>query len=105
MQDQVELAATIQSAMRELKLSPEALAKKLGVNGIMVNKLICGEVVPSTHLEQQMIEVLRIDPKRVSNLSGRRQKSAGSRPQHILRAGFRKHRHFVLNEYWLTMVF
>jgi len=42
----------------------------------MVEKIICGDVVPSSHLEKQMIEVLEITPDRVKGLTQRRQKRA-----------------------------
>ena len=72
MRDQVELSAAIQSAMKKKKLSPEALGKTLGVSKVMVSKIMCGDVIPSGHLEKQMVEVLEISPDRVRNLAGRR---------------------------------
>ena len=72
MRDQVELSAAIQSAMKKKKLSPEALGKTLGVSTVMVSKIMCGDVIPSGHLEKQMVEVLEISPDRVKNLAGRR---------------------------------
>ena len=72
MRDQVELSAAIQSAMKKKKLSPEALGKTLGVSTIMVGKIMCGDVIPSGHLEKQMIEIREISPDRVKNLAGRR---------------------------------
>jgi len=72
MRDQVELSAAIQSAMKKKKLSPEALGKTLGVRTVMVSKIMCGDVIPSGHLEKQMVEVLEISPDRVRNLAGRR---------------------------------
>jgi ribosome-binding protein aMBF1 (putative translation factor) len=77
MRDQVELSAAIRLAMREKKLAPEVLGKKLGVSPIMLDKIMCGDVVPSRHLEKQMIEVLEIEPDRVKNLASRRQKRSG----------------------------
>jgi hypothetical protein len=44
----------------------------------MVEKIICGDVVPSSHLEKQMIEVLEIKPDRVKGLAQRRRKRANS---------------------------
>ena len=63
--DQVELSAAIQRVMREKKLTAEELRKRLGVSAHMLRKIICGEVVRSSHLEKQMIEVLEIKPDRV----------------------------------------
>lgn len=78
MRDEIELSAAIQTAMKNNKLSPEALGKTLEVSAIMVNKIICGEVVPSGHLEKQMIEILKINPDRVKNLGGRRRQGASA---------------------------
>jgi len=74
MRDQVELSAAIRRVMRDKNLSPAELGKKLGVSEVMIDKIICGEVVPSRHLEKQMIEILEIKPDRVKNLAARRQK-------------------------------
>jgi ribosome-binding protein aMBF1 (putative translation factor) len=76
MRDQVELAASIQRAMKNKKLSPQELGKKLGVNQVMVTKIICGDVVPSSHLEKQMIHILEIDPNRVKHLVGKQKNRA-----------------------------
>ena len=50
----------IHRAMRHKRLERNGLAKLLGMNEIMVNKLLSGEVVPSRHLEKKMIELLGI---------------------------------------------
>jgi ribosome-binding protein aMBF1 (putative translation factor) len=78
MRDQVELSAAIQTAMKKKKISPEGLRKRLGVSAIMVTKIMCGEVVPSGHLEKQMIEILEISPDRVKNLAARRRHGASA---------------------------
>jgi len=44
----------------------------------MVNKIICGDVIPSGHLEKQMIEILEINPDRVKNLAGRPRRGASA---------------------------
>ena len=72
MRDQVELSAAIQRVMKEKKLTPEELGKRLGVSAVMLGKIICGDVVPSSHLEKQMMEVLEIKPDRTKSLSARR---------------------------------
>jgi ribosome-binding protein aMBF1 (putative translation factor) len=77
MQDQVELSAAVRRAMRDKKLSPTELGKKLGVSTIMIDKIVCGDVVPSSHLEKQLIEVLQIKPDRVKKLVSRRRKQSG----------------------------
>ena len=74
MRDQIELSAAIKQAMREKKLSREELGKKLSVNAIMLDKILCGDVAPSRHLEKQMTEILEIEPERVKSLATRRQK-------------------------------
>ena len=86
MRAQVELSAAIQTAMKKKKLSPEALGKTLGVSAIMVTKIICGEVVPSGHLEKQMIEILEINPERVKNLAGRRRQGVSAATSRETRA-------------------
>jgi ribosome-binding protein aMBF1 (putative translation factor) len=78
MKNQVELSAAIQRVMRDQNLSREELGRKLGVSAVMLNKIICGDVVPSRHLEKQMIEVLGIEPELVERLSARQQKKAGA---------------------------
>ena len=74
MRDQVELSAAIRSGMRDKGLTEEELGRKLRVSAVMLNKILCGDVVPSRHLEKQLIEVLGIAPERVSRLASRRQK-------------------------------
>jgi transcriptional regulator with XRE-family HTH domain len=76
MRDQVELAAAIQRVMKEKKLTPEQLGRKLGVSAVMLKKILCGDVIPSRHLEKQMMEILEIKPDRVKSLAQRRQKRA-----------------------------
>jgi transcriptional regulator with XRE-family HTH domain len=68
--------------MREKKLTPRELGRRLGVSAVMVEKIICGEVVPSSHFEKQMIEVLEIKPDRVKNLAQRRKKRANAAMEH-----------------------
>jgi transcriptional regulator with XRE-family HTH domain len=74
LRERVELSAAIQRAMKNKKLTPKELGEELGVNAIMVEKIICGDVVPSSHLEKQMIEVLEITPDRIKGIAQRRQK-------------------------------
>jgi transcriptional regulator with XRE-family HTH domain len=56
----LELAATIRRAMQQKNLDREQLAQALGISDVMVDKLLCGDVVPSRHLEKRMLEVLNI---------------------------------------------
>jgi transcriptional regulator with XRE-family HTH domain len=78
MRDQVELSAAIKGAMQKKKLTPDELGKRLGVSPLMVEKIICGDVVPSRHLEKQMIEILEINPERVTSLAQRRRQGAST---------------------------
>ena len=73
MRGNVELAATIRSAMEKKKLDRQKLAQVLGISNVMIDKLLCGEIVPSQHLRKLMIEVLNIEPSRVDTISERRE--------------------------------
>ena len=79
MRSETELAATIRSSMQRKKLKKTDLAKMLGISDVMLEKLVCGEVIPSSHLEKQMKEVLGISVPRVTRLSARRQQKAKGR--------------------------
>jgi transcriptional regulator with XRE-family HTH domain len=46
--------------MQQKNLDREQLAQALGISDVMVDKLLCGDVVPSRHLEKRMLEVLNI---------------------------------------------
>jgi len=74
MRSNVELSATIRRAMEQKNLDREGLARALGISEVMVNKLLCGDIVPSRHLEKQMVEVLEIEPSTVDNMSDRPEK-------------------------------
>ena len=76
MRVQKELSATIREAMREKNVNENDLAKVLGISPIMVGKLLCGDVVPSRHLQKQMVEVLGIEPDTVSQLSSSNERKA-----------------------------
>ena len=73
MRSKVELSATIRRAMKQKNLDREKLAHALDISNVMVDKLLCGEVVPSRHLEKKMVEVLEIEPSTVSTLGRRRE--------------------------------
>ena len=62
MQRNTDLADSVQKAMEAKQLSRDQLAEALGTNRLMIEKLLCGEIVPSTHLEKQLEEVLEIPP-------------------------------------------
>jgi transcriptional regulator with XRE-family HTH domain len=60
--------------MREKNLSRERMAELLGVSSVMLDKIMCGDVIPSRHLEKQMVEVLGISRRTLSYMSARREK-------------------------------
>lgn len=74
MRSKVELSATIRRAAQQKNLDREKLARALGISNLMVDKLLCGEVVPSRHLEKKMVEVLGIEPSTMRTMSERREK-------------------------------
>ena len=76
MRSTIELAAIVRRAMRSRSLDQQGLAKLLGINTIMVDKLLCGDIVPSHSLEKQMVEVLGIAPTRVRRFSERLEKKS-----------------------------
>jgi len=75
MRDQVEFRRQL-IPREQHELSAEELGKRPGLTATMVNKIICGDVIPSSHLEKQMIEALGIDPDRIEHLAGRRRNRA-----------------------------
>ena len=72
MQNEKELSVTIRAAMRKKNLKKDQLAQILGISSTMVEKLVCGEIVPSRHLEKKMIEILEVSELRLIKLSRRR---------------------------------
>ena len=56
MESNTELAKSIQNAMRAKHLTRDQLAETLGTSHFMIEKLLSGDVVPSTHLEKKLIE-------------------------------------------------
>ena len=74
MRSEKELSAAVRAAMKKQNLKKEQLAEKLKISTIMIDKLLCGDVFPSRHLEKQMIEVLGIKEQRVSQLVRRRER-------------------------------
>jgi transcriptional regulator with XRE-family HTH domain len=47
LQNEKELSVTIRAAMRKKNLKKDQLAQILGISSTMVEKLVCGEIVPS----------------------------------------------------------
>jgi ribosome-binding protein aMBF1 (putative translation factor) len=72
MRNENELAAAVRSAMKKRKITKDQLASMLDMHSTMVDKFLCGDIEPSRHLQKQMIEILGIDVRRVSNLAQRR---------------------------------
>ena len=72
----VELSTIIRGAMREKNLDRQGIAALLGIGDVMVDKLLCGEIVPSRSLEKQMVEKLGIAPSRVRAVADRRDKES-----------------------------
>jgi len=67
-----ELAKSVHNAMRAKHLTRDQLAETLGTNQFMIEKLLSGDVVPSTHLKNQLIEVLEIPRERIARPAERR---------------------------------
>ena len=82
MRSETELADTIRAAMHRKKLKEADVAKMLDISRVMLEKLLCGDVVPSSHLQKQMKEVLGISVPRVTRISSRRQQKAKNRQVH-----------------------
>ncbi len=78
MQSRRELAATLRRAMKQKNFTSNQLQETLGVSGVMVEKILAGEVVPSIHLEKQMIELLEIPERRVHRISAARRQNANA---------------------------
>jgi len=71
-----ELAVTIRAAMRDRKLDRQGIANLLGIGDVMVDKLLCGDIVPSRTFEKQMVEKLGIAAQRARRLSDGREKKS-----------------------------
>jgi ribosome-binding protein aMBF1 (putative translation factor) len=74
MRSKTELSATISGAMQEKGIDKNDLAKLLGISSVMVEKLLCGDVVPSRHLEKVLVDTLGIPEQRVKKMSVRRER-------------------------------
>jgi ribosome-binding protein aMBF1 (putative translation factor) len=60
MKKNTALAERVQNAMDSKQLSRDQLAEGLGMHHVMVEKLLCGEIIPSTHLENKLEAFLGI---------------------------------------------
>lgn len=79
MESSTELSAMIRAAMREKELDRQGIAELLGMGDVMVDKLLCGDIVPSRNLEKQMVERLGIASSRVRAVTNHRDKDAKRR--------------------------
>jgi ribosome-binding protein aMBF1 (putative translation factor) len=78
LQNEKELDVTIRTAMRKKNLKKDQLARMLGISSTMVEKLVCGEIVPSRHFEKKMIEILGVSELRLMKLSRRRDRRSST---------------------------
>ena len=78
MQHETELAAVVRSAMKKRRVNKSQLAERFKLSPIMLEKLLCGKVIPSKHLEKQLVEELGISGQRVKKLAERREKKSAA---------------------------
>ena len=64
MRNEKELAAAVRAAMKKRGVKKEQLAQMLGMHPIMIDKLLGGEINPSSHLREQMSKVFGISAVR-----------------------------------------
>ena len=79
MESSTELSALIRAAMRDKNLDRQGIATLLGIGDVMVDKVLCGDVVPSRSFEKKMIEKLGIAAHRVRRITDRRQNQVKQR--------------------------
>ena len=66
----------IRGAMQSKGLNKAGLAQLLGISSTMIEKLLCGDIVPSRHLEKKMVETLGISPTTARRVSAHRETSS-----------------------------
>ncbi len=76
MESSTELAATIPAAMRDRNLDRQGIAQLLGIGDVMVDRLLCGDIVPSRSFEKQLVEKLGITYPRARRLAHRREQDS-----------------------------
>ena len=76
MHHETELAVVVRSAMREKNLSSEQVARMLNRSPSVIDKLLCGKIVPSKHLEKQLIDVLEVSSERIKKIAERRERKS-----------------------------
>lgn len=81
MQSKTELAASIHCAVKAKQLSRHQLAEVLKTNCFMIDKLLAGDIVPSSHLQKQLIEILGIPRDKVARLPELRSEQAPVAPR------------------------
>lgn len=79
MESSKELSAIIRAAMRDRKLDKQGLAALLGISEVMADKLLCGDLVPSSSLEKRMIEKLGVAQHRARRVADRQEKKSKRR--------------------------
>ena len=62
--------------MQEKKIDKKGLAQLLAISSTMAEKLLCGDIVPSRHLEKKMVDALGIPPIRARRIAAHREKSS-----------------------------
>ena len=73
MHSERELAVAVRAAMRKKNLGNDELAALLNRAPGVIENLLCGKVVPSKHLEKQLIEKLGISGQRMTKMAERRE--------------------------------
>ena len=76
MHSKSELATSIRNAMEAKHLSQHQLTELLKMNSLMIDKLLSGDIIPSSHLKKQLIEVLGIPRDKVAKRAEHRSKQA-----------------------------
>lgn len=76
MHSRKELAACVRKAMERKNFQRDDLMRALGVNSIMAEKIVNGDIVPSRFLEKQLIEKLGIAENRVRRVTRARLESS-----------------------------
>lgn len=79
MESSTELSVMIRTAMRDKDLDRQGIAELLGIGDVMVDKLLCGDIVPSRNLEKQMVEKLGLPPSTVRTVTDRRDRESKHR--------------------------
>ena len=79
MRSETELCAAVRSAMKRRNLNEDQLAQMLKTTPVMIKKLVRGDIVPSRHLEGQLMQVLGISELRVKKMAQRRERRGAAK--------------------------